>query len=320
MKQVLLSIENLTIGIPIGDHMMKPVNDVSFQVDDGEALGLVGESGCGKTMTAMSILRLLPRVARIRGGRVLFKGQNLIDLPPEELRTIRGSEISIIFQDPRGALDPIYRVGELTREPLKIHDRPKDKTRVVDLLRSVEIPAPEHTQLSYPFQLSEGMCQRVMAAVSLACEPSLLIADEPTTNLDVTIQAAFMKLLKKLRDTTNITILFISHNLNLVRELCDKVAIMYAGTIVERGSAEIVMKSPKHPYMIALLNCMHTFGSSTKKLKAIPGKVPELSDFPTGCVFHPRCAHSMEKCKTKTPNETYVNGRMVRCFLYEGLE
>ena len=314
VSEPLLCVEHLTTAIEVDEGVLKPVNDVSFKIEAGEVLGLVGESGSGKTMAARSVMRLLPRGARIVGGRVELRGRELVGLSERELRKVRGAEISMIFQDPRSALDPVQRCGNAVKEALRLNG--EDPSRVLEILNAVGIPVAERTKDLFPFQLSEGMCQRVMAAVALACNPAILIADEPTTNLDVTIQAGFVELLKDLRVRFNLSILFISHDLGLVADLCDRIAVMYGGRIVEQGPADSVIGDPKHPYTAALVDCIPRLRSGASTLTRIPGQVPELLELPSGCAFHPRCAYVMDRCRSEAPESFVVDDSVTRCFLH----
>ncbi len=288
------------------------VGGVSFGVECGRTVGLVGESGCGKTVTALSILRLLPeRSARVAGGRVLFGGRDLLALAPRELRRIRGNRIAMVFQEPMSSLNPVLSIGQQTAEPLRIHrglSRRAAWERAGELLQLVGLPEPERQLRQYPHELSGGMRQRVMIAMAVACEPELLIADEPTTALDVTIQAQILKLLRELRQRVGMAMIFITHDLALVAEIADEVCVMYAGRIVERATVAELFGAPRHPYTRGLLRCTPrlenaVLGGGRQPLPVIPGEVPEPARLPSGCPFHPRCelGRSDPRCREQAP-------------------
>jgi oligopeptide/dipeptide ABC transporter ATP-binding protein len=282
----------------------KVLDGLDLEIGRGEILGLVGESGSGKSVTAYSILRLVPPPGRIAGGEVLLEGRDLLALPERQMRDVRGKEISMIFQDPRGFLDPVARVGSVLLEIYRTHEggpRGAAKERALELLRAVGLPAPERVYRAYPHELSGGMAQRAMIALALACSPKLLIADEPTTALDVTIQIQIVRLLGELRERLGLTILLITHNLSVVAEVCDRVAVMYAGEIVESGPALEIFERPRHPYTVGLLGARPRLGSVEERLADIPGRVPDLLELPSGCRFHPRCFLGDEFCRREAP-------------------
>jgi peptide/nickel transport system ATP-binding protein/oligopeptide transport system ATP-binding protein len=320
--KVLLEVRNLVACIETGSGLVKAVDDVSFDVRKGEIVGLVGESGCGKTMTALSIMRLLPEpFGRIVGGSIYFEGQDLTKLTEEEMRAIRGNKISIIFQDPLTALNPIMKIGEQIVEAIVSHrkvDKNEAKRRAIELLHSVGIPDGEVIASQYPFRVSGGMRQRVMIAVALACDPVLLIADEPTTNLDVSIQAQILELINEIRRKRGTSVLLITHNLGLVAWLCDRVFVMYAGKIVEHAPTEALFANPYHPYTQLLLKSVPKLDSPRDKLTTVEGEVPNLIKPPSGCRFHPRCPYVKEFCRTVEPALIKVNtDHYTRCLMQD---
>jgi peptide/nickel transport system ATP-binding protein len=300
----LLSVSHLTTVFDTPGGPVPAVNDVSFEIRPGETLGLVGESGSGKSVTALSIMRLVQPPGRIAGGRMLFKGRDLLTLDEGSMRAVRGAEISLIFQEPMTALNPVFRVGDQVAEALLVHGRAtrqQAKARAVELLRSVRIPNPESQVTAYPHQLSGGMRQRVMIAIALACQPSLVIADEPTTALDVTIQAQILELLRDMRSALNLSLLLITHDLGVVAETADRVAVMYAGRIVETGPVREILRNPQHPYTRGLLASIPG-GRPGGRLHAIEGTVPMLGALPPGCAFNPRCPLVFDLCRRKAPD------------------
>jgi oligopeptide/dipeptide ABC transporter ATP-binding protein len=289
-----------------GTRVVKAVDDINFTLDEGETLGLIGESGCGKTTTCLSIVRLLPPAARIAGGRIMFGGEDLTKKTQREMRHIRGRSIAMILQDPMASLNPLFSIYTQVGEPAYYHQNIRGRSlrqRVQDLLRSVRIPSPTMRMYDYPHQMSGGMRQRIVGAIALAGGPKLIIADEPTTNLDVTIQAQYLDLLKDLQEDTGVAIIFVTHNLGIVAKMCNKMAVMYAGKIVEQASVRNLFNAPKHPYTKALLGSLPKLGSKAP-LYAIPGQPPNLARLPTGCAFHPRCADAMSQCTEHEPQNT----------------
>ena len=289
-----------------GTRVVKAVDDISFTLDEGETLGLIGESGCGKTTTCLSIVGLLPPAARIAGGRIMFAGEDLTKKSQREMRHIRGRSIAMILQDPMASLNPLFSIYTQVGEPAYYHQNIRGRSlrqRVRELLHSVRIPSPAMRMRDYPHQMSGGMRQRIVGAIALAGGPKLIIADEPTTNLDVTIQAQYLDLLKDLQEDTGVAIIFVTHNLGIVAKMCDKMAVMYAGKIVEQASVRSLFDAPKHPYTKALLGSLPKLGSKAP-LYAIPGQPPNLARLPTGCAFHPRCADAMPLCAEQEPQET----------------
>ncbi len=324
--QRLLDVRGLVTSFHTRDGVVRAVSGIDFHVDRGEILGLVGESGCGKTVSALSILGLVAAPGRVESGQILFDDVDLLTLSPERLRKLRGERISMIFQQPQSSLNPVYDVGRQISEVLEIHKGMKKRTaraRAAELLRMVGIPDPERRLEAYPHSLSGGMAQRVMIAMALACEPELLIADEPTTALDVTIQAQILDLMRALQADTGTAIVLITHDLGVVAEMCDRVAVMYAGEIVEQADTTTLFADPKHPYTRGLIGSVPTLGQVQAELTTIPGSVPNLIDLPTACRFAPRCvprvAQDVPHCTTDHPElrpAGQLTGHDVRCWIY----
>ncbi len=322
----LLEVKNLETHFPTRAGIVKAVNDVSFYIDEGELLGLVGESGCGKSITALSVMRLISSPGKIVGGSIKFKDEELTSAGNERMRQIRGNDIAMIFQDPMTSLNPVYTVGEQIAEALRLHRKLNKENAwkvAIDAMHEVSIPDPSRRVKDYPHQLSGGMRQRVMIAMALACNPELLIADEPTTALDVTIQAQILELLDELRKTRKLAILLITHDLGVVAEVADRVAVMYTGRIVEESGVDEIFEKPKHPYTRGLLHSVPKLRGKGEaketRLSTIEGTVPSPTNLPTGCHFAPRCEYRMERC-THEPMPLYQleNDVKVRCVLYEG--
>ena len=321
----LLRVRNLQTHMFIYDGVVKAVDDVSFDVSRDETVALVGESGCGKSMTALSLLGMVPDPpGRIVGGQVLLEGRDLLQFSEREMQAIRGNEISMIFQEPMTSLNPVFTVGEQIVEAILAHHQsPKRKARerAIELLDLVRIPDPGIRFDDYPHRLSGGMRQRVMIAMALACEPSVLIADEPTTALDVTIQAQVLDLLRDLQREFSMGVIFITHDLGVVAEIADRVVVMYAGRKVEEASVDDIFETPMHPYTQGLLRSLPQGGQGLgrdDRLQEIPGAIPSLIDMPPGCPFSPRCSKSTTHCRQEMPESTVVgNDRMVACFLAE---
>ena len=316
----LLSVEHLTTVFDVPSGSVAAVDDVSFEIHQGETLGLVGESGSGKSVTAFSIMRLVQTPGRIRRGRLVFKGRDLIELPEREMRAIRGAEIALIFQEPMTALNPVFTVGDQIRETLLVHGRTTKRdaqAQAIALPEAVRIPDAGSRVRDYPHQLSGGMRQRVLIAMALACRPSLVIADEPTTALDVTIQAEILDLLREMKTVLDLSLLLITHDLGVVAATADRVAVMYAGRIVETGRVRDVFRQPQHPYTRGLLTSIPG-GAPGQRLRAIDGAVPLLGALPPGCAFHPRCPDRFSPC-TSTPPSDYVVGdrHSAKCFLHD---
>jgi peptide/nickel transport system ATP-binding protein len=313
----------LTLDFETETGVAKVLDRVNFSIGEGEVFGLVGETGCGKTVTALSILRLLPSNARIRGGKVLFMNEDLLPKPEEEMNRIRGIRISIVFQDPATSLNPVFPVGRQIARVVTVHEgieRAAAEARVLELFRRVGLPDPESVLRRYPHELSGGMQQRVMLSMALACRPKLLIADEPTTAVDVTIQAQILDLLMELRREFRLSVLLISHNLGIVAETCDRVGVMYAGTVAEIATTRDLFRDPLHPYTQALLQALPRPDARGRPLASIPGTVPSLLEPPTGCRFHPRCAFAMPTCTIRRPELLeHRPAHAAACLLYEGV-
>jgi peptide/nickel transport system ATP-binding protein len=317
--ETLLRVENLTTVFDLTAGPVPAVDDVSFEVRAGETLGLVGESGSGKSVTALSIIRLVQPPGRISNGSIRFKGRELLALPEADMRKVRGADIALIFQEPMTALNPVFTIGDQIAETLLVHGRAtrRDaKTRAIELLQAVRIPEPAARVSDYPHQLSGGMRQRVLIAMALACRPSLVIADEPTTALDVTIQAEILDLLRDMKSAFNLSLLLITHDLGVIAETADRVAVMYAGRLVEQGPVRAIFRNPQHPYTRGLLASIPG-GVRGGRLRAIDGSVPMLEAVPPGCAFHPRCPDRFEPCDL-TPPPDYAVGeeQTARCYLH----
>jgi peptide/nickel transport system ATP-binding protein len=321
----LLHVERLTTVFDragTGARKSTPVaavDDVTFEIHAGETLGLVGESGSGKSVTALSIMRLVQPPGRIAAGKILFKGRDLLALDEPSMREVRGAEISLIFQEPMTALNPVFRVGDQIAEALRVHgrgSRRETREKAIELLRAVRIPDPGARAKDYPHQLSGGMRQRVLIAIALACQPSLVIADEPTTALDVTIQAEILDLLREMKAAFHLSLLLITHDLGVIAETADRVAVMYAGRIVETGPVRDIFRHPAHPYTRGLLASMPG-GAPGRRLRAIEGSVPMLGALPPGCAFNPRCPDRFEPCTTAPPPD-YIVGTVqtAKCYLH----
>ncbi|MCI7249436.1 MAG: ABC transporter ATP-binding protein [Clostridiales bacterium] len=316
----LLKIDKLRTVIKVRNGEVVPVDGVDITVLPHSTVGIVGESGCGKSMTAMSIMGLLPKNIRIDSGSINLNGTELTKLSQKEMRKITGDRISIIFQEPMTSLNPVITVGKQVREAITLHrkvSKNEAKEMVVEMFRSVGIPEPERRYYSYPHELSGGLRQRVMIAMAMVCEPELLIADEPTTALDVTVEAQILHLMRKLRDEKNTSIMMITHNLGVVAEICDTVYVMYAGQVVEHTDVYEIFKYPSHPYTEGLLDSLPTVNSK-ERLNSIPGIVPKLDKLPKGCRFHDRCKYATERCKNEAPPLYDIgNNHTVRCFRAE---
>ena len=317
----LLSVENLQVQFQTKKGINTAVDGVSFSVEKGRILGIVGESGCGKSVTSMSILQLLSSNACISGGSIKLDGKELVGLPEKEMCKIRGNDIAMIFQDPMTALNPTLTIGNQLMEPIMLHQNCGKKeawVRAVDVLKRVGIAAPEKRMKEYPHQLSGGMRQRVMIAMAVSCEPRLLIADEPTTALDVTIQAQILELMCELREKMGTAIMLITHDMGVVAETADDVLVLYAGKAVEYGSIEDIFEKPKHPYTQGLLNSIPRLDEDVEMLNTIEGTVPAPGAMPAGCRFAPRCPYGKERCMKEKPGVYHVENSLVSCFRYEG--
>jgi len=315
-----LRIRDLRVRYVTEDETVHAVNGISLDLAEGESLGLVGETGAGKTTTALSILGLLPKpTGRVVGGSIEFGGRNLLEIGEEEMKKIRGNEISMIFQDPMTSLNPIYTVGRQIAEVIEAHGEasPEAATeKAGDMLELVGIPRARMNE--FPHQFSGGMKQRVVIAIALACNPRLLLADEPTTALDVTIQAQVLRMIRGLKTRLNTSLVLISHDLGVVARICDKVAIMYAGEIVESGTLKEVFDGPLHPYTEGLFNSIPRLDGKRDRLKPVAGLMPDPAHLPSGCVFHPRCPYAKGLCRELEPTVTEKGGRTVRCLMHEG--
>jgi len=320
MSESILKINDLKVYYYIAEGVVKAVDRVNLKIGKEETLGLVGESGCGKSTVALTIPRLIRRPGKIVGGEIWFEGENLLAKSEAEMRKIRGGQISMVFQHPSASMNPVFTVGNQIGEAIKLHQNVQKreiKKRVEEILYKVGIPSPAQRMKDYPHEYSGGMLQRAMIAMSLSCNPKLLIADEPTTSLDVTIQAQILELMKKLRKDFGASILFIGHDLGVISELCDKVAVMYAGKIVEYADLTTIFKNPKHPYTQALLGSIPRLDVDTERLRIIRGTVPRLINPPSGCRFHPRCDYVKEICSKQEPELVEIEQKHeVACFLY----
>jgi peptide/nickel transport system ATP-binding protein len=319
----ILEIKDLVVHYETDYETVEAVNGLSLHLDRCETIGLVGETGAGKTTTALSIMRLVPNPpGEIVSGQILYEGENLLKKSEREMRKIRGGKISMIFQDPMTALNPVFTVGDQIMEVIRLHDKisaGEAEIKAIQMLEKVGIPGERYSE--YPHQFSGGMKQRVVIAIALACNPQLLIADEPTTALDVTIQAQVLAMMNKLKDDFQTAMILITHDLGVVSEICDRVAIMYAGEIVETGMMEEIYYNRKHPYTIGLYDSLPDIDLDEDRLKAISGLMPDPANLPSGCKFHPRCTNCMEICKTRVPKVTEIApGHEVRCLLFENLE
>ena len=322
-QQPLLSLEHLSAHYVSqqGTRVVPAVDDVTIRLGAGETLGIVGESGSGKSTLALTILRLLPAAARITSGRMMFEGENLLDKSDDEMRQVRGKRIAMILQDPMASLNPLFTIGDQVGEPLRVHEgasRASAWKRAIELLRSVRIASPETRVTQFPHEMSGGMRQRIVGAVGISCEPRLLIADEPTTSLDLTIQAQYLKLLRDLQREHGLALIFITHNLGIVAKMCDQLAVMYAGRVVESGPVSRIFNAPVHPYTRALLNSIPRMTEDDQRLVAIDGQPPDLSSLPPGCSFAPRCPSAMARCReAEPPAFAPEEGRIARCWLAE---
>lgn len=325
MSETILKVEDLKTSFMTSSGEVQAVRGVSFEVHKGEILGIVGESGSGKSVTSMSILRLLADTARIKNGKIEFEGTDLTKVSDKQMREIRGQKIAMVFQDPMSSLNPLIPVGKQVAEMIHVHhpEMKRDELQVatLELFREVRIPEAEKRLKSYPHEFSGGMRQRVMIAMALACNPKLLIADEPTTALDVTIQAQILDLLRRLRDDTGMAVLLITHDLGVVSETADRVVVMYCGQVVEEAEVRTLFDHPMHPYTLGLLKSIPRLeDDDSKRLYMIKGMVPNPLEMPPGCHFSDRCDSCMDICRTKVPELVDVDGHKVRCFLYESAD
>ena len=320
----LLQLQNLSTHYVSaqGTRVVRAVDDVSLRIHAGETLGIVGESGSGKSTLALTILRILPPAARIVSGKMLFEGEDLLERSDAEMRHVRGKRIAMILQDPMASLNPLFTIGDQVGEPIRSHDGASRATawsRAKHLLKAVRIPSPETRVTQYPHEMSGGMRQRIVGAIGISCEPRLLIADEPTTSLDLTIQAQYLNLLRDLQREYHLALIFITHNLGIVAKMCDQLAVMYAGRVVESGPVSQIFNSPAHPYTEALLNSIPRMTDTAQRLIAIEGQPPDLAALPPGCSFAPRCPRAFDRCREAAPPEfSETRGRTARCWLAGG--
>ena len=320
-QERLLSVKDLKTYFADEDKVLKAVDGVSFDVKRGETLGIVGESGCGKSISCMSIVKLVqsPNV-RYEGGEILFEGMDTMKMSEKELQKLRGKDISVIFQEPMTALNPLYTVGDQMKEALRIHQKKKGREAqelCVEYLKKVKIPTPGEMLFRYPFSLSGGMRQRVMIAMALITKPKLIIADEPTTALDVTIQAQILELMNELKRETGSSYLFITHDLGVISEMADRVVVMYGGKVCEEAPVDVLFEKPLHPYTLGLIQSRPRADFTGDRLPVIPGNVPSLNDKPQGCPFHPRCQYAKERCSREFPSDVWLEeGHRVACFRY----
>ena len=320
----ILRIENLSTHFETVRGTVKAVDGVDLQLNEGDTLGIAGESGCGKTVLALTVMRLIPRPpGRIVSGRILFEGQDLLGLSEEEMRRVRGKRISMIFQEPMTSLNPVFRVGDQVAETLRLHEglsAAEAHGRAVEMLRMVGIPAPEARARDYPHQMSGGMRQRVMIAMALSCRPRLMLADEPTTALDVTIQAQILELIQELKREVGTSVILITHDLGVIAEAAQYAAVMYAGWVVEQGPVDAIFSAPLHPYTVGLMNSIPRIGKGHAQdgyLNVIPGTIPDLLELPSGCKFRDRCPRAMPVCAERTPELiAKAPGHSVRCWLH----
>jgi len=317
----LLELRNLSTHYvsASGKRVIRAVDDVSLSINAGETVGIVGESGSGKSTLALTILRVLPKAARIVRGQMVFEGEDLVSKPEAAMRHVRGKRIAMILQDPMASLNPLFTIGDQVAEPIRVHDGVGRRTawrKATALVRSVRIPSPETRVTQYPHEMSGGMRQRIVGAIGVSCEPRVLIADEPTTSLDLTIQAQYLALLRDIQRQRSLSLIFITHNLGIVAKMCDKLAVMYAGRVVEYGPVRAIFNSPAHPYTHALLNAIPRMGDNRRRLTAIEGQPPDLANLPRGCAFAARCPSTIGRCREEAPEEVSIDsGHAVRCWL-----
>lgn len=319
----LLEVENLSIDLHTPRGVLRAVEGVSFTLGAGRTLGIVGESGCGKTITALSLMRLLPGIARIASGRILFDGEDIAHADPARMAALRGNKLAMIYQDPSTTLNPVFTIGDQIGEAVRVHERASRTAalaRAVETLTQVGIPDPARAARAYPHQLSGGMRQRAVIAMALACRPRLLVADEPTTALDVTVQAQILDLLRRLRDETQAAVILITHDLGVVSELADEVMVMYAGRAVERAATRALFAAPSHPYTRGLLHAIPSLDRKARRLSTIPGVVPSLLAMPGGCRFNPRCDESRDLCRRSMPPLLPAPSGEAACWALSGFQ
>jgi len=321
MSRPLLSLEGVSTHYVSqqGARVVRAVDDVTLSLGAGETLGIVGESGSGKSTLALTLMRLLPPAARIVSGRMMFEGEDLLTKSDEEMRQVRGKRIAMILQDPMASLNPLFSIGNQVGEPIRVHEHATSSSawqRAVRLLKSVRIASPETRVSQFPHEMSGGMRQRIVGAIGISCEPRLLIADEPTTSLDLTIQAQYLNLLRDLQREHGLALIFITHNLGIVAKMCDQVAVMYGGRLVEWGPVTRIFDAPAHPYTRALLESIPRMGDGRERLTAVEGQPPDLAAPPSGCAFHPRCPQAVARCREEAPPETVIGPiHTARCWL-----
>ncbi len=320
MNEPVISVRNLQVEFVTRRATLRAIDGVSFDIARGEVLGVVGESGAGKSVTGAAIIGLIEPPGRISGGEIVLNGRRIDNLPPDEMRKIRGRKVAMIFQDPLTSLNPLFRVGEQLIETIRTHlpmNERQARNRAIELLTEVGIPAPEKRIDGYPHEFSGGMRQRVVIALALCAEPDFIVADEPTTALDVSVQAQIISLIKKLGRERGMAVMLVTHDMGVIAETADRVAVMYAGRIAEIGPVRDVVQRPLHPYAKGLMGAIPTLEASASRLVQIPGSMPRLSSIPTGCAFNPRCSEVFARCHVDRPAPLPVNGRRVACHLYD---
>jgi peptide/nickel transport system ATP-binding protein len=320
MTTPVLSVRDLRVEFATRRGVLKAIDGVSFDIAKGEILGVVGESGAGKSVTGSAVIGLIDRPGRIAGGEIRLSGERIDHLPPEAMRRVRGRRVAMIFQDPLTSLNPLYRVGEQLVETIRTHlplSASAARKRAIDLLAEVGIPAPERRIDGYPHEFSGGMRQRVVIALALCCDPELIIADEPTTALDVSVQAQIITLLKRLGRDHGTAVMLVTHDMGVIAEAADRVAVMYSGRVAEIGPVRDVVGDPKHPYAKGLMGAIPTLAHDAERLAQIPGAMPRLSAIPSGCAFNPRCPSAFERCRTERPEPLPVDAHRVACHLYD---
>src|SRR5215469_7018831 len=318
MSEPVLSVRNLRVEFLTRHHALRAIDGISFDIAKGEVLGVVGESGAGKSVTGLAVIGLIDPPGRITGGEILLSGMRIDHLPAEELRRVRGKRIGMIFQDPLTSLNPLYRIGDQIIETIKTHTNLSDtaaRKRAIDLLAEVGIPAPDKRIDGYPHEFSGGMRQRVVIALAICAEPELIIADEPTTALDVSVQAQIIALIKRLGRDHGTAVMLVTHDMGVIAETCDRVAVMYSGRIAEIGPVKDVVQHPHHPYTKGLMGAIPTLGPQGERLVQIPGAMPRLDAIPKGCAFHPRCAYAFERCRAERPEPMPAGQSQAACWL-----
>jgi len=323
MSEPVLSVRNLRVEFLTRRHTLRAIDGISFDIAKGEVLGVVGESGAGKSVTGLAVIGLIDPPGRITGGEILLSGMRIDHLPAEEIRRVRGKRIGMIFQDPLTSLNPLYRIGDQIIETIKTHTNLSDtaaRKRAIDLLAEVGIPAPDKRIDGYPHEFSGGMRQRVVIALAICAEPELIIADEPTTALDVSVQAQIIALIKRLGRDHGTAVMLVTHDMGVIAETCDRVAVMYSGRIAEIGPVQDIVKTPLHPYAKGLMGAIPTLAGEDKRLVQIPGTMPRLSAIPPGCPFNPRCAFVFDRCRVERPEPIRQGNQAVACHLYDAVK